>query len=87
MQAKRQTPVVAGDRVLFNPVIDVDADVTWDSVRGMLRIDRPEPASAVPSTGVPQLERVTRPAAPRKARERTNAKVRSRRASSARRPR
>ena len=34
---------VASYAVLFRQVIDVDADVTWDGVRGVLRIDRPIP--------------------------------------------
>lgn len=42
-QREREIQVVAGEEVLFRRVIDVDADVTWDGVRGVLRIDRPVP--------------------------------------------
>jgi hypothetical protein len=43
-QREREIHVVAGDELLFRQVIDVDADVTWDGVRGVLRVDRPVPA-------------------------------------------
>jgi len=45
-QREREIQVVAGDEVLFRRVIDVDADVTWDGLRGVLRIDRPVPVVA-----------------------------------------
>ena len=45
-QREREIQVVAGDEVLFRQVIDADADVTWDGMRGVLRIDRPVPVVA-----------------------------------------
>lgn len=48
-QREREIQVVAGDVVLFRQIIDVDADVTWDGVRGVLRVDRPVPAVPPPA--------------------------------------
>jgi hypothetical protein len=48
-QREREIQVVAGDAVLFRQIIDVDADVTWDGVRGVLRVDRPVPAVPPPA--------------------------------------
>jgi len=45
-QEAREIQVVAGEKVLFTQVIDADADVTWDGVRGVLRVDRPVPGAA-----------------------------------------
>ena len=45
-QRGREIQVVAGDEILFHQIIDVDADVTWDGVRGVLRIDRAIPTVA-----------------------------------------
>jgi len=51
-QREREIQVVAGDEILFRQIIDVDADVTWDGMRGVLRIDRPIPTVA--PRGVPR---------------------------------
>jgi hypothetical protein len=45
-QREREIRVMAGEEVLFRQIIDVDADVTWDGVRGVLRVDRPVPGVA-----------------------------------------
>jgi hypothetical protein len=78
-QEEREIQIVAGDKVLFTQVIDVDADVTWDSVRGVLRIDRPVPVAAPRSARAlqparPAARRATKP----KARRTTKPKARSR---------
>ena len=51
-QRERVVQVVAGEAVLFRQVIDVDADVIWDGMRGVLRIDRLIPTVA--PRGVPR---------------------------------
>lgn len=86
-QEERQVQVVAGDQVLFTQVIDVDADVTWDSVRGTLRIDRPVPARAPGSSSALEAVPVARAPARRNGRGKATKKVRSRTTRLARRPR
>jgi len=55
-QREREIQVVAGDELLFRQVIDVDADITWDGVRGVLRIDRPVPTVAPRAPARPALK-------------------------------
>ncbi len=52
--------------------------VTWDSVRGMLRIDRPLPAQAPGSTGALEAVPFARATARRKGRGKATKKVRTR---------
>jgi hypothetical protein len=56
-QREREIQVVAGDEILFRQVVDVDSDITWDGVRGVLRIDRPVPAVVSGSTPRPAASR------------------------------
>jgi len=66
---EREIRVVAGDEVLFTQVIDVDADVTWDSMRGTLRIDRPVPLGAprsAPAAGATRARRAPVKPGPRR---------------------
>lgn len=44
--AGRTLRVMHGDTLLWSGTIDEDADVTWDPVRGLLRIEGPAPRSA-----------------------------------------
>lgn len=46
-EEEREIRVVAGDHVLWRQRIDTDANVSWDAVRGVLRIDQ-EAALAAP---------------------------------------
>ncbi len=77
-QEERQIQIVAGDKVLFTQVIDVDADVTWDSVRGVLRIDRPVPATVTAPRSARALQsvRATRQIAQPKVRGKAKSKAR-----------
>jgi hypothetical protein len=76
-QEEREIRIVAGDKVLFTQVIDVDADVSWDSVRGVLRIDRPVPVGvrrSAPAARAPRALRApVKPAPRRKAKSRARA--------------
>ncbi len=74
-QREREIQVFAGEEILFRQVIDVDADVTWDGVRGVLRIDRAvptvEPRSAPRSPAAPKTRprgKRTRPSKARRTR-------------------
>jgi hypothetical protein len=40
-QLQRQVRVLQGDQVLWERIIDEDAEVTWDPVRGVLQIIEP----------------------------------------------
>jgi hypothetical protein len=58
-QTERRVRVMIGDDEVWSGAIDADAEVSWDGLRGVLRIDQPVSA---PTPGTPRASPVPRAA-------------------------
>ncbi len=57
VQEERLVQVMDGDKVLWDLAIDPDAEIAWDEVRGVLRINQPQVGASQPEVATRRRKR------------------------------